>query len=64
MCNPDTSLTTFFWSDIDEKPILNEERFERQCVDWEVLMGSVLPRVIRKEEVEGLINPLLNEISS
>lgn len=64
MCNPDTSLTTFFWSHSDKKPILNEGRFERQCVDWEAFMSSVLPRVIRKEELEGLINPLRSEPSS
>ena len=61
MCSPDTSLTTFTWSHSQLKPVLDVRRFERQCVDWEAFMDSILPRVVSKEEVEALVNPLLNE---
>ncbi|MCJ1246389.1 hypothetical protein MMC30_003596 [Trapelia coarctata] len=58
MCNPDTSLTTFTWSHTQTKPVLDVRRFKRQCVDWDTFMGSVAPRVIRKEDVEALVNPI------
>ena len=60
MCNPDTSLTTFTWSHTQTKPVLDIRRFERKCVDWELLMESVLPRVVSKEHVDELVNPLYN----
>ena len=62
MCNPDTSLTTFTWSHTQAKPVLDVRRFERQCVDWEAFMDSVTPRVVSKEEVERLVNPLFNPV--
>ena len=61
MCDPNTFLTTFTWSHSQTKPVLDVRRFERQCVDWEAFMDSLLPRVVSKEEVEGMVNPLLNK---
>ncbi|KAM3073015.1 hypothetical protein ACMFMG_008733 [Clarireedia jacksonii] len=58
MCRPDTSLTTFLWVNSQDKPILNIEPFERECVDWDVMIDSVKDRVVSLEEVEGLVNPL------
>lgn len=58
MCRPDTSLTTFVWVNSQDKPILNIDPFERECVDWEVLIDSVKDRVVSLEEVEALKNPL------
>ena len=59
MCNPDTSLTTFIWDHTHVKPVLDLRQFERKCVDWELFMSSVIPRVIKKEEVDSLVNPNL-----
>ncbi|TEY33008.1 hypothetical protein BOTCAL_0699g00050 [Botryotinia calthae] len=58
MCRPDTSLTTFMWVNSQDKPILNIDPFERECVDWELLIDSVKERVVSLEEVEALRNPL------
>jgi hypothetical protein len=58
MCRPDTSLTTFLWVNSQDKPILNIEPFERECVDWDGMIDSLKDRVVSLNEVEGLINPL------
>lgn len=58
ICRPDTSLTTFLWVKSQDKPILNIEPFERECVNWDGMIASVKDRVVSLEEVEGLINPL------
>lgn len=60
MCVPDTSLTTFTWTSSQKKPVLDIRRLERQCIDWEVFMASVITRVVDKEEVERLTNPLFS----
>jgi hypothetical protein len=60
MCNPDTSLTTLVWTDIDPKPVLDVKPFERVCVDWELFMESVIPRVVPFDEVDSLVNPKLS----
>lgn len=60
MCNPDTSLTTLVWTDNDPKPVLDVKPFERVCVDWELFMESVIPRVVPFDEVDSLVNPKLS----
>lgn len=59
MCHADTTLTTFRW-DNKEKPMLNTKLVPHKCVDWEVLMDSVRGRTVSKEEVEGMVNPLVH----
>ena len=59
MCNPDISLTTFTWSSSSSKPELRIGGYERDCVDWEAFMSSILPRVVSSQEMDSLINPKL-----
>ncbi|KAI9644382.1 hypothetical protein NHQ30_007739 [Ciborinia camelliae] len=59
MCRPYlASLTTFVWREGLKGPLLAPERPVRQCVNWDVLMGSIRDRVVAKEELERLKNPL------
>ena len=57
MCHGDTTLTTFRWDD-EEKPMLNTKLVPHKCVDWKALMASVGDRVVSKEEIEKMKNPL------
>jgi hypothetical protein len=58
MCRPDTSLTTFLWVQSQEKPILNIDPFEHDCVDWNTMVKSLQDRVVSLEEINALKNPL------
>ncbi|TGO67405.1 hypothetical protein BELL_0894g00010 [Botrytis elliptica] len=59
MCRPDlATLTTFIWREGLKGPLLAPERPFRQCVDWNVLMGSIRNRVVGEEELGRLKNPL------
>jgi len=58
MCRPDTSLTTFLWVNSQDKPILNIDSFEHQCVDWDAMVASLKDRIVPLAEIEALKNPL------
>lgn len=58
MCHADTTLTTFGWAEQPE-PMLNTRPIEHKCVDWSALMDSVKSRIVARDEVEALVNPLL-----
>lgn len=57
MCHGDTTLTTFGWTDMKEKPMLNTRPIDHKCVNWEGLIGSIQSRVTTKDEMESLQNP-------
>jgi len=61
MCRPDTSLTTFLWVNTQDKPILNIDPLEHDCVDWDVMVESLQDRVVSLEEINALKNPLHTE---
>jgi len=58
MCRPDTSLTTFLWVASQDKPILNIDPLEHDCVDWDLMVESLSDRVVSLEEINALKNPL------
>lgn len=59
MCHGDTALTTFRWAE-QEQPMLNTRLIPHKCVNWEELMASVKHRVVDRDEVAAMVNPLLN----
>lgn len=58
MCRPDTSLTTFLWVNSQDKPILNIDPMEHDCVDWDAMVESLQDRAVSLEEINALKNPL------
>lgn len=61
MCHADTTLTTFGWAE-QAQPMLNTRPIEHRCVDWQGLMKSVDGRVVGKEEIAELVNPLADGV--
>ncbi|KAI0388941.1 hypothetical protein F5Y17DRAFT_166154 [Xylariaceae sp. FL0594] len=60
MCRADTTLTTFRWTVDQRRPMLNTRPVERQCVDWELLMGSLKHRVVEGDEMGRMRNPIFH----
>ncbi|KAF6229071.1 hypothetical protein HO133_007185 [Letharia lupina] len=59
ICHPDiASLTTFFWGS-GTKPTVDGTKTLHSCVDWDVLMDSIMGRAVSSEEVDTLVNPSL-----
>ncbi|KAK4213825.1 putative Tat pathway signal sequence [Rhypophila decipiens] len=62
VCRADTSaLAVFKWDKRMPHPMLNTKRVNHRCVDWDMLMESPghRERVVGKDEVVGLKNPLM-----
>lgn len=58
MCHSDTSLTVFQWAEAKNKPMLSIRQPPYMCADWDQLVASVKDRVVSKEEMSRLKNPL------
>jgi len=59
MCHGDGSITTFQWSPVSPKPMLDLNRPSHQCINWDTLKESLKDRVVRVQELSELVNPLL-----
>jgi hypothetical protein len=58
MCHGDTeSLTTFVWSNTFEKPLLNPQRVQHRCLNWDTLVGSLQGWVVGDAEFGALKKP-------
>ncbi|RYC65090.1 hypothetical protein CHU98_g1122 [Xylaria longipes] len=45
-------------SHVDQsRPMLNTKPIEHQCIDWDVLMGSLKQRVVDSDEMSRMVNP-------
>ena len=40
--------------------MLDTRLIPHKCIDWEELMASVRHRVVDRDEVSAMVNPLLN----
>lgn len=61
MCHADASITTFKWDPSNVKPMFNISEAIHTCVDWDTLMQSLAGRIIQKEEIMQLQNPLMSK---
>ena len=59
MCHTDTSLATFEWKESKGKPVLNTMQTPHSCVDWDTLTASIQDRTVSRDEMAGLVNPML-----
>lgn len=62
LCRADTeALSVFKWNEKSPKPIFDTKRVDHRCVNWDSLMSSsYVDRVVTKEEMDSLVNPLLD----
>ncbi|KAJ0117214.1 Tat pathway signal sequence [Diaporthe amygdali] len=60
ICGADTSaLAVFKWDEKLPHPMLNTKRVPHRCVDWDALTRSHEDRVVSRDEIVSLKNPLL-----
>ncbi|KAH8742344.1 hypothetical protein F5883DRAFT_74984 [Diaporthe sp. PMI_573] len=62
ICGADTSaLAVFKWDEKLPHPMLNTKRVPHRCVDWDALTRSHEDRVVSRDEIVSLKNPLMKE---
>lgn len=62
ICGADTSaLAVFKWDEKLPHPMLNTKRVSHRCVDWDALMRSHEDRVVSRDEIVSMTNPLMKE---
>ncbi|KAI0097433.1 hypothetical protein GGR51DRAFT_540986 [Nemania sp. FL0031] len=60
ICRADTSaLAVFKWDNRLPHPMLNTHRVPHRGVNWDAMVASHADRVVSREEVANLKNPLL-----
>jgi hypothetical protein len=60
ICGADTSaLAVFKWDEKLPHPMLNTKRVPHRCVDWDALMRSHEDRVVSRDEIVSMRNPLM-----